>query len=75
MFTTLSPEVLSAQTIMKIYRCRWQIELAIKRWKSVLDVDALRARKGSPLANVWLHGKLLYALMLERRMRRKLGGD
>lgn len=74
-FTTLSPAVLSAQTILKIYRCRWQIELAIKRWKSILDVDALRAKVGSPLAHVWLHGKLLYALMLERRMRRKLGGS
>src|SRR3954468_17268129 len=41
--------------------------------KSVLDVDALRAKAHSPLAEVWLHGKLLYALMLERRMRRQLG--
>src|SRR5215475_3301588 len=72
-FTTLAPAVLSAQTIMALYRCRWQVELAIKRWKSVLDVDALRAKAQSPLAEVWLHGKLLYALMLERRMRRKLG--
>jgi hypothetical protein len=71
--TTLSPAVLSAQAIMEVYRCRWQIELAIKRWKSVLDVDALRAKANSPLAEVWLHGKLLYALMLERRMRRSLG--
>jgi len=44
-----------------------------ERWKSVLDVDALRAKATSPLAAVWLHGKLLYALMLERRMRRQLG--
>jgi hypothetical protein len=72
-FTTLAPEVLSAQTIMALYRCRWHVEIAIKRWKSVLDVDALRAKAGSPLAQVWLHGKLLYALMLERRMRRQLG--
>src|SRR6516225_2664505 len=72
-FTTLAPTVLSAQTIMALYRCRWQVELAIKRWKSVLDVDALRAKVHSPLAEVWLHGKLLYALMLERRMRRQLG--
>jgi hypothetical protein len=72
-FTTLVPAVLSAQTIMALYRCRWQVELAIKRWKSVLDVDALRAKANSPLAEVWLHGKLLYALMLERRMRRQLG--
>src|SRR5499426_2374158 len=72
-FTTLAPAVLTAQTIMALYRCRWQVESAIKRWKSVLDVDALRAKASSPLAEVWLHGKLLYALMLERRMRRQLG--
>jgi Transposase DDE domain len=72
-FTTLAPAVLSARTIMALYRCRWQVELAIKRWKSVLDVDALRAKARSPLAEVWLHGKLLYALLLERRMRRQLG--
>jgi hypothetical protein len=72
-FTTLAPAVLSAQTILAVYRCRWQIEIAIKRWKSVLDVDALRAKACSPLAQVWLHGKLVYALMLERRMRRTLG--
>jgi len=72
-FTTLAPAVLSPQTIMALYRCRWQVEIAIKRWKSVLDVDALRAKATSPLAEVWLHGKLLYALMLERRMRRQLG--
>lgn len=73
--TTLAPAVLAAETIVALYRCRWQVELAIKRWKSVLDVDALRAKAGSPLALLWLHGKLLYALMLERRMRRTLGGD
>ncbi len=74
-FTTLSPAVLSAQTILAVYRCRWQIEMAIKRWKSVLDVDALRAKAESPLAEVWLQGKLLYALLVERRMRRTLGAD
>ena len=72
-FTTLAPAVLSAETILAVYRCRWQVEIAIKRWKSVLDVDALRAKAGSPLAEVWLHGKLVYALLLERRMRRILG--
>src|SRR5215217_1991919 len=72
-FTTLAPGVLSAQTILALYRGRWQVEIAIKRWKSVLDVDALRAKAHSPLAEVWLHGKLLYALMLERRLRRQLG--
>ena len=55
--TTLAPAGLSAQAIRALYRCRWQVELAIKRWKSGLDVDALRAKAGSPLAEVWLHGK------------------
>jgi Transposase DDE domain len=71
--TTLSPAVLSAQTVLGLYRCRWHVELARKRWKSVLDVDALRAKANSPLAAVWLQGTLLSAVMLERRMRRRLG--
>ena len=74
-FKTLSPAVLPAQSLLAVDRCRWQIEIAIKRWKSVLDVDALRAKAQSPLAEVWLHGKLLYALLVERRMRRTLGAD
>jgi hypothetical protein len=73
--TTLSPAVLPGETILKLDRLRWQVEVAIKRWKSLLDVDQLRARAGSPLAEVWLHGKLLYALMLERRTRRTLGAQ
>jgi hypothetical protein len=71
--TPLAPAVLTAQTIMALSRCRWQGAIAIQRWKSVRDVDALRAKATSPLAAVWLHGTLLYALTLERRMRRQLG--
>jgi hypothetical protein len=74
-FTTVAPSILSANTISTLYRVRWQIEIAIKRWKSVLDVGQLRAKEGSPLAEVWLLGKLLYALVVERRARRQLGAD
>jgi hypothetical protein len=74
-FTTVVPSRLRAETISALYRVRWQIEIAIKRWKSVLDVDRLRAKEGSPLAEVWLLGKLLYALVVERRARRRLGAD
>ena len=59
LFTTLAPAVLSAQTIMALYRCRGHGERAIKRWKRVLDIDALRAKANSPLAEVWLHGQWL----------------
>jgi hypothetical protein len=56
--TPLAPAVLTAQTIMALSRCRWQGAIAIQRWKSVRDVDALRAKATSPLAAVWLHGTL-----------------
>jgi len=42
-----------------VYAYRLNVEIAIKCWKSVLDMDALRAKAHSPLAEVWLHGKLL----------------
>jgi hypothetical protein len=71
--TSLPPTLLPGSTALALYRVRWQIEIAIKRWKSVLDVDLLRARYESPLADVWLHGKLLYVLLLDRRLRRTLG--
>jgi len=71
--TTWPPEQLSAETILALYRVRWQVELVIKRWKSLLDLDRLRARRGSALATVWLTGKLLYAWLIERRARRRLG--
>jgi Transposase DDE domain len=74
-FTTVAPSLLCAETISALYRVRWQIEIAIKRWKSVLDVGKLRAKEGSPLAEVWLLGKLLYALVVERRARRQLGAE
>ena len=47
----------TARQIILGYRLRWAMDIAIKRWKSVLDVDALRAKAPSPLAEVWLHGK------------------
>jgi hypothetical protein len=72
--TTLAPAVWTAEIILALYRVRWQVEVAIKRWKSLLDVGRLRARAEGTLASLWLHGKLLYALLLERRCRR-LGGD
>lgn len=72
--TTLDPAVWTAETILALYRGRWQGELAIKRWKSLLDVGRLRAKAEGTLASLWLPGKLLYALLLERRCRR-LGGD
>jgi DDE family transposase len=68
--TSLPPELLDTETVLALYRCRWQVELLIKKWKSLIDLDLLRARAESPLADVWLHGKLIYAELLEQRVRR-----
>jgi hypothetical protein len=74
--TSLPPEKASAKVVGNLYRGRWQIEIAIKRLKSLLDLDALRARRGSRLARVYLLGKLLYSLIIERRtLRMKRGRD
>ena len=74
-FTTLPPAVLSTATVMALYRVRWQVELAIKRLKSILHVDRLRARQDGRLADLYLHGKLLYAWVVEKRARRRCGDD
>jgi hypothetical protein len=74
-FTTVPPAVLPTATVMALYRVRWQVELAIKRLKSILNMDKLRARKDGRLADLYLHGKLLYAWVVEKRARRRCGDD
>jgi hypothetical protein len=73
--TSIQPEVLSAKTVLELYRCRWQIELLFKRYKSLLDLDQARTRAGSVLGKVWLHGKMLYACLIERRAQRRCGPE
>src|SRR5215475_12646831 len=71
--TTLSPAMHSAQTSMRLSRCRWPVESARKRWPSGLDGNALRAQATRPLAEMGRQGQRLYALRLERRRRHQLG--
>ena len=52
------------ELIGALYRLRWQIELAIKRLKSILHIDRLPA-KHPDLARTWLHAHLLLALLLD----------
>jgi hypothetical protein len=70
LLTSLSPEIAPAKVVGELYRGRWQVEIVIKRLKSLLDLDALRAHRGSRLARVYLLGKLLYSLIIERRTLR-----
>ena len=55
----------SAAAIMEFYRRRWQIELAFKRLKSLLQLGHLK--KIDPnAARAWLQGKLLVACLIEK---------
>jgi hypothetical protein len=74
-FTTLCPKEWKAEVILEIYRLRWQVEISIKRLKSLLNLSELRLQEGSLMSEVWLNGKLLYVMILERKMRRRLSKE
>lgn len=54
----------SAQAIMEFYRRRWQVELAFKRLKSLLQLGHLK-KFDKDGAKAWLQGKLLVACLIE----------
>jgi hypothetical protein len=62
-FTTLDQSI-SAETVLTIYRTRWQIELAFKRLKSLLGLGRLH-NKNPESAKAWLYGKFLAACIIE----------
>jgi len=55
----------AATTILALYRFRWQIELAFKRLKSLLQLGHLK-KKDKVGARAWLQGKLLVAVLIEK---------
>ena len=63
-WTTL-PGTFSALAVLELYRWRWQIELAIKRMKSIVGLGHL-PKKDPTSARAWLHGKLFTSLLVER---------
>ena len=64
MLTSLGAEF-TATDVLRLYRARWQIELAFKRMKSLLQLGHIP--KSDPVtAQAWLHAKLMAALLIER---------
>ncbi len=61
--TDLGREEAPADQILELYRLRWQVELAIKRIKSLLNLN-LRAKEGK-LARTYLLANILGALIIE----------
>src|SRR5205814_8814630 len=48
--------------ILALYRFRWQIELAVKRFKSLAGLDMLPAKKPE-LARAWIYARLIVAII------------
>jgi hypothetical protein len=63
--SNLALELWPADQVLSLYRLRWQVELLFKRLKSLLHLDHLRAHDPQ-LAQTYLLGKLLSALLLDR---------
>lgn len=62
--TSVAEERLSAEQVLKLYRMRWQIELAIKRLKTIIGASELPCRDQES-GRAWLHGKLVLALLVQ----------
>ena len=60
--TSLRSDVFTSNRILELYRLRWQVELAFKRLKSIMQLGQLP--KADPKScQAWLYGKMLYALL------------
>ena len=64
LLTNLPAETWSIQMVCALYRLRWQIEIEIKRLKSLFHIDHLRAQDPK-LAQTFLLANLLAALLLD----------
>lgn len=62
---TSLPANFSASEVLHLYRCRWQIELAFKRLKSLLAAGHI-PKSNDQSARAWMQAKILTALLVER---------
>ena len=69
--TSLDPTSFPTADLLTLYRMRWQVELLLKRRKSLMGFDALPA-KGPELARSWIYAKLIAALLAEELVRQVL---
>jgi len=59
------------EAVLGLYRLRWQVELVIKRAKSLLQLDHLRAQE-SEMVQVYLLGKIIGLLLLDGWTRQQV---
>jgi len=65
LLTSLPLATFPPADILGLYRFRWQIELAFKRFKSLAGLDTLPAKKPE-LARAWIYAKLIVAIIAEQ---------
>jgi len=65
LLTTVPGVDLKPETVLVLYRLRWQIELAFKRLKSLLHLDTLPSRQG-PTARSWMLARFLAAALAQQ---------
>mgnify|MGYP002399816605 FL=1 len=63
--TSLPGDVVSTRQVLDLYRCRWQIELAFKRLKSLLQTGHL-PKKDPASCRSWMQAKVLIALLTDK---------
>jgi IS4 transposase len=68
LLTSLDAAAYPALQVARLYRLRWQAELAIKRLKSLLCIDRLPA-KSPALARAWLLAHLIAAFLTDELIR------
>ena len=71
LLTSLTAEQASADEVVRLYRLRWQIELAFKRLKSLGGFAELKA-SDPRLARAWLLAHLIAAVLIETSLREAL---
>jgi hypothetical protein len=62
---TVAASEMRLSLVLEFYRARWQVELAFKRLKSLLQMGQLPKKKESS-CRAWMQGKILTALLIER---------
>jgi IS4 transposase len=65
LLTSLPADTFPPTDILILYRFRWQIELAFKRFKSLAGLDMLPAKKPE-LARAWIYARLIVAIIAEQ---------
>jgi hypothetical protein len=68
LFSSVGPELLSDDQLLYLYQCRWQVELAFKRHKQLLQLGRV-PHKDPAVARSWILAKLVVALLLEKLYR------